>query len=49
MASLHTNHYLMLQQKCKDCPHLIIKPDGIHIDCDPPMGECPLNIKERIE
>ena len=42
MPSMKTDHYSMLKQTCKDCPHLVIAPDGIHVDCDPPMGECPL-------
>ena len=43
MPSLKTNHYSLLKQTCKDCPHLVIQPDGEHVDCDPPMGECPLD------
>jgi hypothetical protein len=43
MPSLSTDHYKMLCQACKDCPYITIKPDGIHVDCDPPMGECRLD------
>lgn len=47
MLSLKTNHYSMLKQKCKDCPHLIILKDGKHVECDPPMGECPLEEESK--
>ena len=40
MPSLSTNHYSMLKQVCKDCPYLVVTLDGIHVTCDPPMGEC---------
>lgn len=41
------NHYEMLCQTCKDCPFLIIQKDGVHVDCDPPMGECRLEWSEK--
>ena len=43
MPSLKTDHYSGLKQACKDCPHLIIDSDGVHVSCDPPMGECRLD------
>ena len=45
MPSMSTDHYEMLTQKCKDCQWLRIHPDGVHVDCDPPMGECPAEFK----
>ena len=47
MPSMRTNHYEMLKQTCKDCPYLVIGADGVHVDCDPPMGECRLESVER--
>ena len=41
MPSLKTNYYSGLKQACKDCPHLVVEPDGVHVNCYPPMGECP--------
>ncbi len=43
MPNLKTNHYNMLKQECKDCPYLVISPDGDHVECNPPMGECPMD------
>lgn len=45
MPNLSTDRYDMLRQECKDCPWLTIKPDGIHVDCDPPEFECKLEVK----
>jgi hypothetical protein len=47
MPSMNTNYYSMLKQICKDCPYLIILPDSIHIDCDPPGGECKLEQEKK--
>ena len=45
MPNFSTDRYSMLTQKCKDCPWLNVKPDGEHVDCNPPMGECPAEMR----
>ena len=48
MPNLRTNRHSMLKQQCKDCSYLVIQPDGEHVDCDPPMGECPADCPATI-
>jgi hypothetical protein len=43
MPSFKTNRYSMLSETCKACPLLVIQADGVHVDCDPPMSECPMD------
>ena len=43
MPTLRTDHYSILKQTCKDCPLLVIEPDGVHVHCDPTTGECRLD------
>lgn len=47
MPNLTTNLYEMLCQTCKDCPYLVKDLDGVHVDCDPPMGECALEHNKK--
>ena len=34
-------------ETCKCCPYCRFTLDGMREDCDPPMGECPLEYKSH--